>query len=95
MIALLNLAFSANLTFSVTNFSVFVQNPNFKKNNSLDNNENSFDRHAIKAIKQRTDRGLPLEQVIGHLPKEISRFIKFILIHGAQVTVKIIDVNYR
>ena len=54
--------------------------------------ENSFDRHAIAAIKQRRDGGLPLEQVVGHLPKEISRFIKFILIHGAQVTVKVIDV---
>ena len=57
--------------------------------------ENSFDRHAIAAIKQRRDGGLPLEQVVGHLPKEISRFIKFILIHGARVTVKVIDVDYR
>ena len=53
----------------------------FKKNNSSDNNENSFDRHAIAAIKQRRDGGIPLEQVVGHLLKEISRF-KFILIHG-------------
>ena len=29
------------------------------------------------------------------MPKEISRFIKFILIHGAQVTVQVIDVDYR
>ena len=57
--------------------------------------ENSFDRHAIAAIKQRRDGGLPLEQVVGHLPKEISRFIKFIIIHGTQVTVKVIDVDYR
>ena len=68
-----------------------------KKNNSLDNNEYSFDHHAIAAIKQHRDRGLPLEQVVGHLPKYmyISMFIKFMLIHGAQVTVKVIDVYYR
>ena len=32
--------------------------------------ENSFDGHAIAEIKQRRDGDLPLEQVVGRLPKD-------------------------
>ena len=33
--------------------------------------------------------------VVGHLPREISRFTRFIILHGATVKVKVIDAKYR
>lgn len=48
---------------------------------------NPHDQYAIAAYKQ--------ESVVGHLPKEISRFTWFIIRHGAAVTVKVVDVRQR
>ena len=48
---------------------------------------NPHDYYAIAAIKQ--------QQVVGHLPKEISRFTWFIINRGAAVSVKVVDINYR
>ena len=38
--------------------------------------------------------GLLGEQVVGHLPQEISRLTWYIIVHGGVVTVKAVDVNY-
>ena len=39
--------------------------------------------------------GISRQQVVGHLPKEISRFTWFIMEHGAAVTVKVVDIKHR
>lgn len=49
---------------------------------------NPHDQHAIACMK-----GLS-ESVVGHLPKEVARFTRFIL-HGARVSAKVVDVNHR
>ena len=52
---------------------------------------NCFDRYAIAAVKYlRNDT-----RVVGHLPKEVSRLVTFILAHGAEVSVKVMDNNHR
>ena len=48
---------------------------------------NPHDYYAIAALKQ--------QQVVSHLPREISRFTWFIINHGAAVSVKVVDINYR
>ena len=50
---------------------------------------NPHDRYAIAAFKRRPE--FLREQIVGHLPREISRFI----VHGGVVTVKVLDVNHR
>ena len=54
---------------------------------------NPHDQYAIAAFKQRP--GFLREEIVGHLPREISRFTYFIIVHGGVVTVKVIDVNHR
>jgi hypothetical protein len=51
---------------------------------------NPHDRYAIAAFKQRP--GFLVEQIIGHLPREISRFT---IVHEAVVKAKVVDVNHR
>ncbi len=55
--------------------------------------ENPFDRYAIAAVKR--DHGNPREKIVGHLPKEISRLVWFIILHGARVSLKIIEETHR
>ena len=52
---------------------------------------NSFDRYAIAAYKQCG----ATEQIVGHLPREISRFMYFIIFHGAQIVCKVINTHHR
>ena len=52
---------------------------------------NAFDQYAIAAMK----RGANQDKIVGHLPREISRFTWFILSHGASVTIKVVDVRRR
>ena len=33
--------------------------------------------------------------VVGHLPREISRLTHFIIVHGAKVSCKVVDVHHR
>ena len=56
---------------------------------------NPFDRYAIAAMKLVTLVGISRQQVVGHLPKEISRFTWFIMEHRAAVTVKVVDIKHR
>ena len=52
---------------------------------------NSFDCYAIAAYKQCG----ATEQIVGHLPREISRFMYFIIFHGAQIACKVINTHHR
>ena len=48
---------------------------------------NQHDYYTTDALKK--------QQVVGHLPKEITQFTSFIINHGAAVSVKVVDINYR
>ena len=48
---------------------------------------NPHDYYDIAALKQ--------QQVVVHFPKEISQFTWFIINHGAAVSMKVVDINYR
>ena len=54
---------------------------------------NPHDQYAIAAMKRLP--GSIVESVVGHLPREISRFTYFILVHGGIVLCKVIDINHR
>ena len=47
---------------------------------------NCHDRYPIAVMKWLT--GTLIASVVGHLPREISRFINFIIDHGAKCHVK-------
>ena len=46
----------------------------------------------IATFKRRP--GFLREQIVGHLPREISRFTHYIIVHGGVVTVKVLDMNH-
>ena len=48
---------------------------------------NPYDPYAVAALKQ--------QRVVGHLPREISRFTWFIISHGTVVSVKVVDIHQR
>ena len=50
-------------------------------------------RYVIAATKQLP--GFLTESVVGHLPREISRLMYFIILHGARVLVKVLDAHHR
>ena len=52
---------------------------------------NLHDRHAIAATKRLPGR-LSSASIVGHLPKRVTRYI---MEHGAVVTLKVKDVHYR
>jgi hypothetical protein len=52
-------------------------------------NENDFDQHAVKVCASEN------EITVGHLPREISRPTKYLLIRGAVVTAKLIGTEFR
>ena len=54
---------------------------------------NPYDRYAIAARKCLP--GYLVEVTVGHLPKEISRVTRFIMLHGATVAVKVLDTHHR
>lgn len=54
---------------------------------------NSYDRYAIACMKKLPSR--LVESVVGHFPKEISRFTYYILRYGARVTAKVVDTHHR
>ena len=54
---------------------------------------NPHDHYAIAARKRLT--GCIGESTVGHLPKEISRVTRFIMLYGGVVTVKILDTHHR
>ena len=49
---------------------------------------NSFDRFAIKTVTEE-------DQIVGHLPREISRVTKFLLDRGAKIYLTLCSTNYR
>ena len=54
---------------------------------------NRHDRYAIAVMKRLPGR--LAASVVGHLPREISRFTHFIIVHGAKVSCKVVDVHHR
>ena len=56
--------------------------------------ENLFDHYSIAVLKWHHDGGVPREKIVGHLPKEVSRLVKFTILHGAQASVEVIDETY-
>ncbi len=53
--------------------------------------DNPHDRYAIAAKKHIGG----LESTVGHLPKEISRLTRFIMLYGAIVTIKVTSFQQR
>ena len=49
---------------------------------------NAFDIYAIKTCK---DDGT----IVGHLPRELSRVLKFLLDRGAMISAELVSVHYR
>lgn len=54
---------------------------------------NCHDRYAIAVMKRLP--GTLVASVVGHLPREISRFTYFIIVHGAKVSCKVVNVHHR
>ena len=52
---------------------------------------NAHDRYAIAGYKMF---GL-VKKIVGHLPREISRYIHFIILYGATISIKVVDVSHR
>ena len=57
--------------------------------------ENLFDQYAIAAVKRDHNPGAQAEKIVGHLPKELSRLVRFIILHGARVSLKVIEETHR
>ena len=55
---------------------------------------NSFDCYAIAARKCLPGT-LAVESTVGHLPKELSRFTRFVMLHGATVVAEVLDTHHR
>lgn len=54
---------------------------------------NCHNRYAITVVKRLP--GTLVVTVVGHLPREISRFTYFIIVHRAKVSCKVMDVHNR
>lgn len=52
---------------------------------------NYFDRYAIAAYRQFG----ATERIVGHLPRELSRYLYFIIFHGAHIVCKVINTHHR
>ena len=88
----LNFAFPCGLR----GFHVYKELWNPKLNEKLETiheENNPHDRYAVAAIRKTVSRLRPV--VVGHLPREISRFTRFIILHGATVKVKVSETKYR
>ena len=87
----LNLPFPCGLRC----FDVYKELWNPRLNEKLDRIQevnNPHDRYAVAAIRETVSRLTPV--VLGHLPREISRFTRFIILHGATLKVKVSDTKY-
>ena len=51
--------------------------------------QNFFDRFAIKTTKENHNN-----KIVGHLPMEVSRVIKYLIDRGAEVTAQLTSTNY-
>ena len=51
---------------------------------------NVFDRFAVKTMKENHNN-----QIVGHLPVEVSRVIKYLIDRGAEVTAQLTSTNYQ
>ena len=88
----LNFAFPCGLC----GFHVYKELWNPKLNEKLETiheKNNPHDRYAVAAIRKTVSRLRPV--IVGQLPREISRFTRFIILHGATVKVKVSDTKYR
>ena len=52
---------------------------------------NCFDRYAIAAYQQFG----ATERIVGHLPQELSRYLYFIIFHGAHIVCKVINTHHQ
>ena len=55
---------------------------------------NPYDRYAIAARKSLPGTSA-IASIVGHLPREISRFTCFLIQHGATVVVKVLETHHR
>ena len=89
---ILNFAFPCGLR----GFHVYKELWNPRLNEKLDTiheENNPHGRYTVAAIRKTVSRLTPV--VVGHLPREISRFTRLIILHGATVKVKVSDTKYR
>ena len=71
-----------------------IWSPNLNEVLSVEHEaSNTYDQHAI-ALKKRLP-GRITNSVVGHVPKELSRFVHFILLHGASATAKVVGTHHR
>ena len=61
--------------------------------NCIHEKKNSHDRYAIAATKRLPGR--IADSIVGHLPREISRFTRFFISRGGTVKVMVVDSKYR
>lgn len=54
---------------------------------------NNHDRYAIAATKRLAGR--LADSIVGHLPREISRYTRFLISRGGNVKVTVVDSKYR
>ena len=88
----LNFAFSCELR----GFHVYKElwNPRLNEKLHTFHEENiPNDRYAVASIRKFVSRLTPV--VVGRLPREISRFTRFIILNGAKVKVKVSNTKYR
>ena len=55
---------------------------------------NVFDPYAM-ALARKTKANVTEIQVVGHLPREISRFCKFFCYYGGELSAVVTDSKYR
>ena len=55
--------------------------------------DNTHDRYAIALFEKATREFA--RTVVGHFPKEISRFTYYILLRGARLSAKVVDTQHR
>ena len=61
--------------------------------NCIHERKNTHDRYAIAATKRLPGR--IADSIVGHLPREISRFTRFLISRGGMVKVTVDDSKYR
>lgn len=61
---------------------------------TIHESSNPYDRYAIAARKSLPG-SLLFESTVGHLPREISRFTRYVILYGAIVVVKILNTHHR
>ena len=60
-----------------------------RTDSSFHEEDNTFDRFAIKVCEKDKN------EILGHLPMEISRVTKFLLDRGANASAKLTSTHYR